>query len=280
MAPKQQPKRQGYSAAAPSDKSRGACLGCSKPVLKAERRVRSKSREGYYHTECLAEKERAARAASAPRLECPKGHALTQWIGDDGLFCDGCLRDVPPGSSMHGCRKCDWDLCARCAAAAGRAPGGAAPTGATCQKGHPLKKFLAADSGWHCVVCDAEAALGTHMVGCNRCGLGFCEPCFEREMAEGGDDEGVYECESGCGFKGGFEEVTHHEESCLQLEASGKGLCALRAVVEAAPAEARSGLCSPLLYLPVLLQEYEAGTEAAPLPGGAARGPAAGAEGR
>eukprot|EP01065_Artemidia_motanka_P025489 TRINITY_DN30480_c0_g1_i1.p2 TRINITY_DN30480_c0_g1~~TRINITY_DN30480_c0_g1_i1.p2 ORF type:complete len:259 (+),score=82.37 TRINITY_DN30480_c0_g1_i1:67-843(+) len=218
-------RRSGYEGEGKSS-SKGDCLHCGKAVQKQHRRVRSASRDGYYHMEC-EQKHRQEAAAAAPELRCRKGHVLQPWLGDDGLFCDSCLRDVPSGSRMHGCRKCDFDLCERCAAA--RRKGAEEDTDAVkCEEGHPVTPFIAADTGWVCMGCGRDATMGMRMVGCKKCDFAFCEPCFEiaRERAaddDGAADDGVFECENECGFKGTFDEVSAHEQQCGQPAQQAEG---------------------------------------------------------
>jgi hypothetical protein len=32
----------------------------------------------------------------------------------DGFGCDGCEKSFPSGKELRGCRRCDYDVCARC----------------------------------------------------------------------------------------------------------------------------------------------------------------------
>jgi hypothetical protein len=46
---------------------------------------------------------------------CPSGHELTPFEAPEpGCRCDACGRVVAGGSWAHGCRGCDYDLCAAC----------------------------------------------------------------------------------------------------------------------------------------------------------------------
>lgn len=49
-------------------------------------------------------------------VECPGGHKLSlfQTTGGGGGACDGCMKPIPKGTSMYGCRTCDYDVCQRC----------------------------------------------------------------------------------------------------------------------------------------------------------------------
>eukprot|EP00662_Eupelagonemidae_sp_cell21_P019800 gene19800-49637_t len=161
---------------------------------------------------------------------CPKGHALKAWEGDDGLFCDSCLRDVPPGSSMMGCRRCDYDLCPQCAERPRGGGGGAPALTPHCEKGHPLRPFTAADEGWSCEVCTEPSVAGA----------------ADKEEEE-------YECEHGCGFRGGFDAVVAHEPSCEACSAGAvpAALPALRHCVDACEGG------PPILHLTQLCRQLQ-----------------------
>lgn len=59
---------------------------------------------------------------SSRAAACLKGHPLVGFRAPHQHFvCDGCKAAQPVGAAMQGCRACDYDLCARCAAAP---PGG------------------------------------------------------------------------------------------------------------------------------------------------------------
>ena len=51
-----------------------------------------------------------------PFDECPKHHPLIPYVTtiDGGRDCDGCGKIMPKGSTLHGCRMCDHDLCGVC----------------------------------------------------------------------------------------------------------------------------------------------------------------------
>lgn len=49
-------------------------------------------------------------------LKCPQGHGLRIFDAhDDRYMCDACGEEQACGSTVHGCWRCDYDLCARCA---------------------------------------------------------------------------------------------------------------------------------------------------------------------
>jgi len=46
---------------------------------------------------------------------CPAGHALlASWTDLEGYSCSACAQAFPQGTLLHGCRRCDFDLCAAC----------------------------------------------------------------------------------------------------------------------------------------------------------------------
>lgn len=48
-------------------------------------------------------------------VECPGGHKLSLFQTTHGRgACDGCMKLIPKGTSMYGCRTCDYDVCQRC----------------------------------------------------------------------------------------------------------------------------------------------------------------------
>ena len=45
----------------------------------------------------------------------PKDHSLTRFMSEFGGFgCDNCKASQPKGSTLFGCRTCDFDLCLEC----------------------------------------------------------------------------------------------------------------------------------------------------------------------
>eukprot|EP01083_Nonionella_stella_P076822 209513_1 len=63
---------------------------------------------------------------------CPKKHGLTEFEPEsDGVRCDICGQKKRKGDMMHGCRECDYDVCAGCKEGVVRL--------ARCDKGHILK---------------------------------------------------------------------------------------------------------------------------------------------
>merc|ERR1711964_151150 len=51
-----------------------------------------------------------------PPKKCPGGHSTQEFrTPTDKYNCDVCKqRGFPKNSRMYGCRKCDWDMCAKC----------------------------------------------------------------------------------------------------------------------------------------------------------------------
>jgi hypothetical protein len=62
------------------------------------------------------EQERQRAMAQAKQGNCPKGHTLQQFQAEHGGYnCDLCGRGgISVGSTLHGCRTCDFDVCSAC----------------------------------------------------------------------------------------------------------------------------------------------------------------------
>jgi hypothetical protein len=59
-----------------------------------------------------AQREKAALARRKTKWDCAAGHGLARFVTPHPSFCcDVCRCYLPQGSSMWGCRKCDWDVC-------------------------------------------------------------------------------------------------------------------------------------------------------------------------
>lgn len=68
-------------------------------------------------TEISEEEPPAKRAKITVELDCPKKCGLQMFQAPHGRFrCDNCKASVPLGSTLFGCRSCDFDVCASCAA--------------------------------------------------------------------------------------------------------------------------------------------------------------------
>jgi len=45
---------------------------------------------------------------------CPAGHGLKAWVSNAIGDCDGCGKEVPVGTEVMDCRRCNWFLCEDC----------------------------------------------------------------------------------------------------------------------------------------------------------------------
>mmetsp|Transcript_77556 Transcript_77556/g.141951 ORF Transcript_77556/g.141951 Transcript_77556/m.141951 type:complete len:1353 (-) Transcript_77556:110-4168(-) len=45
---------------------------------------------------------------------CPAGHELEQFVSDGKHLCDKCQFKFPEGTTLYGCRQCDFDACCGC----------------------------------------------------------------------------------------------------------------------------------------------------------------------
>jgi len=47
--------------------------------------------------------------------QCPGGHHLQPFSSDEnGWNCNCCQKIFPIGTTLHGCRKCNYDICSKC----------------------------------------------------------------------------------------------------------------------------------------------------------------------
>ena len=60
--------------------------------------------------------ERVAKVNCGTReVTCPNNHPLSLFATPlDTFMCDGCAKHIAKGTTMQGCRKCDYDLCISC----------------------------------------------------------------------------------------------------------------------------------------------------------------------
>eukprot|EP01048_Picozoa_sp_COSAG05_P003612 COSAG05_NODE_171_length_15032_cov_41.734561_7_plen_254_part_00 len=54
--------------------------------------------------------------STAITLQCPGSHTLNQWLTPRDQFgtCDSCHASAATGTTMFGCRECNFDLCQQC----------------------------------------------------------------------------------------------------------------------------------------------------------------------
>jgi len=126
---------------------------------------------------------------------CPRGHRLsmfTTW--DERFLCSVCSRRQAMGTSMYGCRLCDYDRCASCIGNAVALPQPEAEVAARlprpsvavhCPKGHPLKHIDAWTHG-SCDSCSSKVSTGEDIMVCEGCDWTWwlCRQC-QRPTATG-----------------------------------------------------------------------------------------------
>jgi hypothetical protein len=111
-------------------------------------------------------------------LKCPGNHELKHHSTPRaGFFCDKCERKgLPKGSSMFGCRTCDWDACETCYMETMEST-------LHCPGHHSLNRFETNQPSFFCDNCaGAERKplpLGSVMYGCRVCDWDACERCFK-----------------------------------------------------------------------------------------------------
>ena len=88
---------------------------------------------------------------------CPRGCGLRRFAATAAqrIVCDRCGNRVPPGETAMSCLRCDFDLCARCAAGGPTGTGG--PTGSPAprrpQYVDPFARSAGVDAGMALVAC-------------------------------------------------------------------------------------------------------------------------------
>ena len=93
----------------------------------------------------------------------------------DSFECDGCKERVVAGTTLHGCRLCDYDLCSSCFAAASVLPCEweqvlNCPNANTAQTARTFK----------CSSCSKDIDMALSMHGCRECNYDSCKKCYEQ----------------------------------------------------------------------------------------------------
>merc|ERR1712233_294730 len=102
---------------------------------------------------------------------CSGRHGLVRFVVQrSGLTfsCDGCKARAPIGSIMYGCRKRNYDLCAKCYGI--KVP--------NCPGRHGLARFVTQLKGYGCDICKARFPSGTVLYGCRKCDYDACRRCY------------------------------------------------------------------------------------------------------
>mmetsp|Transcript_24302 Transcript_24302/g.36454 ORF Transcript_24302/g.36454 Transcript_24302/m.36454 type:complete len:195 (+) Transcript_24302:64-648(+) len=89
----------------------------NKIVKKIKKQSKSKSKSEIDDIFSIGKKkaqEETARIVS--EKTCPKGHKLNpEKTPHAGYYCDSCRKEnLPKGTTLYGCRKCDFDICRSC----------------------------------------------------------------------------------------------------------------------------------------------------------------------
>merc|ERR1712130_36169 len=104
-------------------------------------------------------------------VNCAGKHGLVKFpTPQDGWYCSKCDYEFPKGTMLYGCRKCDYDLCAKC-------NGNNVPN---CKGRHGLSRFVTTghDNTFGCDICKARFPSGTVMYGCRKCNYDACTKCY------------------------------------------------------------------------------------------------------
>eukprot|EP00935_MAST-01C_sp_MAST-1C-sp1_P001400 g1400.t1 len=93
---------------------RAKILECEEGGCEAEDRKQEEEEDMELRKAVQDEKEEEGEEGT-PATTCPRGHTLVEFEADHrGFFCDGCGQSMSAGSTLHGCRRCDFDLCSTC----------------------------------------------------------------------------------------------------------------------------------------------------------------------
>ena len=99
----------------------------------------------------------------------------------DGFGCDGCKRGVFAGTTLYGCRACNYDVCGGCFAAAANSPHEWKQV-LQCPKQMKANAHLVSyevpNNNYGCEGCNQPIAKGLFMQGCRTCDYDLCSACY------------------------------------------------------------------------------------------------------
>lgn len=114
-----------------------------------------------------------------PGEGCPAGHKLTSFLtANDSFTCDGCFQKQKLGAHLHGCRRCNFDLCISCVNKR-KQNHKVALAQPHCPNDHILRHFRTPTSTYTCDVCNKSQALLDEMYGCRQCNYDTCRECYD-----------------------------------------------------------------------------------------------------
>ena len=95
----------------------GLALGGEDASSVAQAEVSASSKGGSSASSASASQESASDMSvetGTEALRCSKGHALVRAVTTKDMECDECCCIFDKGATLHGCAKCDFDLCEEC----------------------------------------------------------------------------------------------------------------------------------------------------------------------
>ena len=111
-------------------------------------------------------------SASSKMENCPGQHGLTRFSTPRSSFrCDVCKKGFPTGTTLYGCRRCNYDVCKSCIFPA-------CSIMKNCPGQHGLTRFSTPRSSFRCDVCKKGFPTGTMLYGCRRCNYDVCQSCI------------------------------------------------------------------------------------------------------
>lgn len=112
---------------------------------------------------------------------CPGNHGLKRFkTSHDSFWCDACGNKFRKGTTMNGCRECDFDLCTSCFKNV---------MITNCPGNHGLKRFETPHDNFGCDDCGNTFKTGTTMNGCRNCNFDLCTDCSGNVMNPLMDDQ-------------------------------------------------------------------------------------------
>jgi len=113
-------------------------------------------------------------------------HLIAFQTSHDGFGCDECEKRVTSGTTLYGCRSCDFDMCGDCFAEANESPSDFLPQVFHCPssastkvtselvKEQHLIAFQTSHDGFGCDECEKRVTSGTTLHGCRSCSFDVC----------------------------------------------------------------------------------------------------------
>ncbi|CAM9215228.1 unnamed protein product, partial [Ectocarpus fasciculatus] len=110
-------------------------------------------------------------------FNCPDAHGLFAFTTpNDSWHCSVCLGSIPAGSRVHGCRRCNYDVCADCSLSPDDGSVTVVEGPFNCPGGHGHNLYtMPRDSV--CDICRGSIPQGSRAFGCRLCDHDVCASC-------------------------------------------------------------------------------------------------------